>query len=109
MRDDRPFMLLRARPKPDAREPFDHWFRTVHLADVRKIPGIVRVQGAWTSGGTRLGLYYFAGTDAIGPALESAEAASARGAWTHWADRLEELGMEIMAPLVTLPIYETPS
>lgn len=107
-RDDGPFMLLRARPKPEARIPFDDWFATVHLAEVRRIPGITRAYGARTSGGTRLGLYYFADADAIGPALESAEAARARAGWAEWAPNLEELGMEIMAPLVTLPIYQAP-
>ncbi|HET7738306.1 MAG TPA: hypothetical protein VFK32_07015 [Tepidiformaceae bacterium] len=107
--DGTPFMLLRARPKPGAREAFDHWFRTVHLVDVRKIPGVVRATGGWTSGGTRLGFYYFADAEAVGSALESPEAAYARGTWSQWAVNLEELGVEIMAPLVTLPMYEATS
>lgn len=109
MNEPVPFMVLRARVRPHALAEFDAWFHQVHLADVQRIPGIARARTARTAGGTRLGIYEFAGADAMGQALNSPEAAYARGAWTRWAPDLDELGVEIMAPLVPLPIYQSAS
>lgn len=106
---NRPFLLVRARPKPGARERFEPWFRDVHLADAAKIPGIREVQGAATAAGTRLGFYTFESADAVQAALSSPEAAYARGTWEAWAGDLEELGIEIWAPLFPLPIYQATS
>jgi len=102
-------MLLRARSLLDSRERFEAWFRQVHLQDVRKIPGIAAVQGAKTPAGTRLGFYTFEATEVVQQALASPEAAYARGTWEQWAPHLEELQIEIFAPLFPLPIYRSTS
>ncbi|MCC6381014.1 MAG: hypothetical protein IT304_00820 [Dehalococcoidia bacterium] len=99
MRGDTPFMLLRARTKPGAAARFDRWFREVHLRDVEKIPGVVSVRGGRTAGGTQLGLYEFAAAEVVQAALGSPEAAYARGTWEQWAGDLEELLIEMWAPV----------
>ncbi|MCZ2109904.1 MAG: hypothetical protein LC118_10125 [Dehalococcoidia bacterium] len=109
MDPSRPFLLVRARPKPEAWERFEPWFRDTHLADAAKIPGIREVQSGVTPGGTRLGFYTFESADAVQAALSSPEAAYARGTWEGWAGELEELGIEIWAPLFPLPIYQASS
>lgn len=103
--DPSPFMLLRARPRPGAEERFDAWFRAVHLEDVRRIPGISAVHSARTPGGTRLGFYAFADADSVQTALQSPQAAYARGTWEQWAPHLEELAIEIWATLFPMPMY----
>lgn len=102
-------MLLRARPKVEARERFDAWFSTSHLRDVGTIPGIVEVQAGRTAEGTRLGFYSFESSAVVQQALASAEAAYARGTWEQWTPHLEELLIEIYAPLFPLPIYQSMS
>lgn len=109
MKETRPFMLLRARVKPEALDAFDAWFHQAQLRDVRQIPGVVRARAARTAAGTYLGIYEFEASDVLGPALGSPEADGARAAWSRWASHLEELGVEIMAPLLPLPMYESPS
>lgn len=109
MNDSVPFMLLRARVKPESYDAFDTWFHEVHLADVRRIPGIARVHSGRTAARTHLGIYEFDGAQALGPALGSPEASYARGTLSRWAPSLEELGIEIMAPLVPLPLYQSAS
>ena len=105
MNDDLPYMLLRARPDEASRERFAKWFRAVHLRDVEKIPGISRVQSGRTAGGTYLGFYGFASSETVQEALSSPQAAYARGTWEQWAPHLEELAMEIWAPLGPLGLY----
>lgn len=109
MRGSAPFLLVRARPKSDVKARFGEWFVGVHLRDVAKIPGIARVNAAWTPGGTRLGMYAFESADAIQSALQSPQAAYARGAWEQWSEDLDEFSIEIWAPLFPLPIYESPN
>lgn len=100
-----PFLLLRARVRPDARTGFDRWFRETHLRDVARIPGIAGVQSGSTAGGARLGFYSFAGAGVVQSAMGSPEAAYVRGAWAPWAAELEELSIEIFAPLLSIPAY----
>jgi hypothetical protein len=100
------FLLVRARPKPAVRARFDSWFRNVHLRDVANIPGIGEIDAAWTAGGTRLGFYAFESGEAVQSALQSPQAAYARGTWEQWAEDLEEFSIEIFAPLFPLPIYQ---
>jgi hypothetical protein len=102
-------MLLRARPRDGARDRFDAWFSDSHLRDVAAIPGIVEVQAGRTPAGTRLGFYSFDSAAVVQSALASAEAAYARGTWEQWAPHLEELFIEIYAPLLPLPIYQSMS
>jgi hypothetical protein len=102
-----PFMLLRARPRDDVREKFSWWFRNVHLKDVANIPGIAAVQSGSTRGGLMLGFYGFASTEQVQAALASPQAAYARGTWEQWAPQLEELFIEIWAPVVPFPIYRS--
>lgn len=100
-----PFMLVRARARAEARPRFAEWFRSVHLRDVGRIPGITTIQSGTTAGGTKLGFYSFAGADVIQGALSSPEASYARGTWDAWSNDLEELSIEIFAPLLSLPVY----
>lgn len=100
-----PFLLLRARAKDAEAERFARWFREVHLRDVEKIPGIVEVRSAQTSRGTRLGIYTFAAAETVQQALASPEAAYARGTWEQWAPHLEELLIEMWAPLASMPLF----
>ena len=105
MTGDSTFMLLRARVGESDRERFAAWFRSVHLRDVEKIPGIVGVRGGRTPGGVNLGFYNFASNEMVQAALQSPQAAYARGSWEQWAPNLEELSIEIWAPLGPLPLY----
>lgn len=103
----RPFMLLRARPKPASAERFDQWFRGQQLDHLRRVPGIQHVRTGRTVGGVRLGLYLFADPEAVQPGLASPEAAFARGAWGEWTGQLDELRIEIWAGAFPLPIYQS--
>jgi len=107
--DTLPFLLVRARPKPGARERFEPWFRQVHMRDAAAIPGIVRIRGGFTPAGTALGFFSFESNDAVQIGLSSAEAGYARGTWEQWAPDLDELQIEIFATLSPLPIYQSAS
>jgi hypothetical protein len=105
----RPFMLLRVRPRPGAPREFAPWFHDVHLADARRIPGLLAVRSGTTPGGTLLGFYTFESAETVQQALSSPEAAYARGTWEQWGAQLEELRVEIFAPLYPLPIFQSAS
>lgn len=105
MNDDTPLLLVRAHPKAAARVSFRRWFLGAHLRDVRSIPGIAVIESGETAGGTTLGIYSFENVAAVQTALSSPEAAYARGTWEQWAGSLEELLIEIWAPVVTLPLF----
>ena len=106
---NRPFLLLRARTHEEQRVRFTAWFRQVHLRDVGRIPGIAGVRTGTTRGGTRLGFYEFESTATVQAALSSPEAAYARGTWEQWAPQLEELSIELFAPLAALGVYQSRS
>lgn len=105
MREQAPFMLLRARVRPEAATRFERWFREVHLRDVEKIPGIATVRAGRTAGGTRLGFYAFADVESVQAALASPEAAYARGTWEQWGADIEELVVEMWAPVASMPLF----
>lgn len=107
MDNTRPFMLIRARARGDARADFDSWFDGVHLKDVAKIPGVVGVLQGRNPDGTRVGIYTFASTDVLQPALGSPEASYARGTWERWQPDLEELLIELWAVTFPLSIYQS--
>lgn len=109
MKNDTPFLLVRARPRADSEQRFAEWFRNVHLRDARQIPGIAQVEAFHTPGGARLAFLTFANTESVQAALSSPQAAYARGTWEQWAGHLEELLVEIWAPLYPLPIYQSTS
>jgi len=109
MNQTTPMMLLRARPKPEERERFSAWFREVHLRDIQNIPGIVSVEACTTAAGTKLGFYAFESSEVVQAALSSPQAAYARGTWQQWTPHLDELLIEIFAPLFPLPIYQSRS
>jgi len=109
MNESQPFLLLRARPRPEAAERLLAWFRASHLRDVRKIPGIAQTEWGTLAGGTILGIYTFESSEVVGAALASPQAAYARATWERWAADLEELSIEIFAPLIPLPIYQSAS
>ncbi len=100
-----PLMLLRARPSPGIRAEFEPWFRNVHMREVGRIPGIIETRSARTNAGTHLGIYTFASADVVQSAMSSPEAAAARATWARWERDLEELHVEMFAPLFSLPMY----
>jgi hypothetical protein len=102
-----PFLLVRAVPLPEERDAFQQWFSTVHLRDVRRIPGFRSIQSARTREGACLGIYTFKDAETIQATLSSPEAAYARGTWEQWAPSLEELVVEIFAPLLPLSLYRS--
>lgn len=109
MTGDRPFLLVRARPTPDAAPRFGDWFRTAHLHDVRAIPGFTDIKAGRTDGGAWIGIYTFDSAESVQASLASPEAAYARGTWEQWTGDLEELLIEMFAPLGPLPIYQSRS
>ena len=107
MKGIHPFMLVRCRARGEHTAAFAQWFYSVHLRDIERIPGITEVLSTETPGGTLLGFYMFESAGAVQTALQSAEAAYARGAWQPWMPKLHEMRVEIFAPLITLPMYQT--
>ncbi len=98
MTGDQPFILLRARVR-DNREPFSAWFRSQHLREVAKIPGIASVHWGETREGTMLGIYCFEDARSMQGAFGSAEAAYARGMWAGWSSKLDEFSVEMQFAL----------
>ncbi len=109
LNEARPFLLLRAHPKTPERARFEQWFRDSHVPAVRRIPGISGIEVGRTPGGTTLGFYMFESAEVVRAALSSPEAAYARGTWDAWTPHLDELLIEIWAPLMSLPIYQSAS
>lgn len=105
MDSDLPFLLIRAVPRAEVLESFGRWFTSVHLRDVQRIPGFKDVRHARSKHGGVLGVYTFSDPTNVEETLASPEAAYARGTWEQWAPSLEELVIEIFAPLVPLPLY----
>lgn len=103
MRPPAPFFLVRAAPRDAVREEFLRWVRRVHLRDVRRIPGIAGVRWGVTPGGTMLALYLFEDADTVRSALESPQAAYARGTWERWVPHLEEFQVELYAAVEVSP------
>ncbi len=104
MRGEQPFILLRARVRED-REPFSAWFRSEHLQEVSKIPGMASVHWGETREGTMLGVYCFEDARSLQGAFGSSEAASARGMWERWSSQLDEFSVEMhfaLTPTMTL-------
>jgi hypothetical protein len=101
----RPFLLVRAHPRDEARAPFRAWFLGVHLRDAGAIPGIARIESGETAGGTTLGFYSFEDAESVQTALTSPQAAYARGTWEQWAGRLDELLIEVWTPVPPMPVY----
>jgi hypothetical protein len=104
-----PVLLVRARVKPEVRRRFRAWYRDVHLRDVRRIPGITTVQWGETAAGTHLGMYTFESSEVVQAALASPQAAYARGTWDQWAGNLDELLVELFAPLLPMPMFNSPN
>lgn len=103
----RPILLVRARVDPARLEEFARWHRTVHLPHVLAIPGIVRARRlrfADPLPGLHLMAYEFAEESVIQAALASDEATAARNDWEPWAPHLQELSIEILAPLAPSPL-----
>lgn len=101
----RPVMVMRARPLAGQAEVFFRWVREVHVRDTRAVPGVVAVRAALTPCGEVLAVYVLRDGEAVGQALQSAEAAYARGTLEQWADRLAELRFEIYAPVPPLRVF----
>lgn len=103
----RPFLLLRARVREEARAEFNAWFDAEHRRDVHGIPGIARVLGGSTPEGTRLGVYLFENAEVVQAALSSPQAAYTRGTWERWQPDLEEMSIELWTNVLATPVYES--
>ena len=106
--NDRPSLWVRARIEPSQLEAFEAWYLATHLPNVLRIPGIVRAQrvrGTHDPAGTHLMMFEFASDTAVQPALASPEAQHARGDWDRWRPHLQELSVEIYAPLGAIDTY----
>ena len=104
-----PFLLLRARVKPEYRDPFGAWFREAHQREATAIPGIVEMRTGLTAESTFLGFYSFASAEVVPAALQSPEAVATRRGWEQWNPHLDEFHVEMFAPLGVMPIYHGPN
>ncbi|WP_322819090.1 hypothetical protein [Tepidiforma sp.] len=102
---ERPVLVMRASPLPEHLEAFLRWAREVHARDTRAVPGVVAVTVARAPKGEVLVGYVFADAEAVPGALQSAEAAYARGTLEQWAGRVTEIRFEMWAPLAPLPVF----
>ena len=103
----RPFLLVRAVPLPGHEAEFTIWWDDFHLRDARRIPGFSTVEHSKTPGGAFLGIYTFESAQSVQETLSSPEAAYARGTWEQWAGQLEELVVEMFAPLGPMPMFQS--
>lgn len=98
-----PVFVVRALPRLEAVDGFFRWLRSIHLRDVRRIPGIAKVRWGQTAGGAILAVYTFTSPEAVRGALESPQAAYARGTWERWVPDLEEFVVDLYAPVEVSP------
>ncbi|GIW13691.1 MAG: hypothetical protein KatS3mg062_1130 [Tepidiforma sp.] len=98
-------LVMRAWPREEYLESFFRWAREVHARDTRAVPGVVRVEVGRAPGGVVLVGYVFDDAEAVPVALQSAEAAYARGTLTQWAGRVNEVRFEMLAPVVPLQAF----
>lgn len=103
-----PTLIVRARLPPELMGEFEKWHDATHLPNVLAIPGVVgarRVRGASQIPGTHQMAFEFEDGASVQSALASQEARRARQDWTHWMAHLQELSIEIYAPLNPMPSY----
>lgn len=89
-------------------DEFEAWYAATHLPHVLDVPGIVRAQrvrGPNDQEGSHLMVFEFADSAAVQPALSSQEAQRAREDWDRWRQHLQELSIEIYAPLSPIEPY----
>lgn len=103
----RPYMVVRANIDPSVLDEFERWYRSVHLAHVMEIPGVVK---AYRCNCTRRGinwatLYELADDGAVEKAITSREADRARRDWERWLPHVQELTVEVYAALGPLPNF----
>ncbi len=106
--NSRPTLIVRARLAPELMVEFEAWHDATHLPNVLAIPGVVgarRVRGASQIPGTHQMEIEFEDGASVESALASEEAQRARRDWTQWTARLQELSIEIYAPLSPMPRY----
>ena len=104
----RPTLWVRARLAPDLMAEFEAWHHATHLPNVLRLPGIIgarRVRGVRDLAGTFLMAFEFEDAAAVQPALASREASRARRDWERWRPHLQELSIEIYAPLEAVDLY----
>jgi quinol monooxygenase YgiN len=98
-------LVMRARPLPAELEGFVRWAVAAHARDTRVVPGVAAVEVGRAPGGVVLVLYIFEDAEAVQRALQSPEAAYARGTLEQWAGRVTELQFEMLGPLAPLPQF----
>ena len=104
-----PMLVVRAKPKPGVVAEFRAWMLRTHLAEARRIPGIRDVSAGVSAAGTWYALYVFEDAQSFERALNSPEAAYARGTWERWDDQMEERVIEVWAPLMPSPLAIRPN
>ena len=93
-------MVVRSAVAAAVQDRFRHWYTSVHIRDVLSIPGVDSY--AFVTGLPRnrmITVYQFSDELAVQAALNSPQAFYARGTWEQWRQHLQELSVEIYAPL----------
>ncbi len=103
----KPFLVVRAKVEAAIMDEFVRWYVAEHLPHVMEIPGVVRAYRSqchrrginWTT------LYELADDSSVQVVITSVEADRARREWERWMPHVEELTVEIYAPLGPIPGY----
>ena len=101
-----PFLLVRARIDPAAFPRFIRWYYGTLQPHMLAIPGIVAAHAVIRRGEDNvwLRIYEFAGEGEVQAALESDEARQARDDWAKWSEHVEDLSIEVYAPLAAAAV-----
>lgn len=93
----RPLLVMRAWPAPEHFAAFRRWAREVHARDTAAVPGVKRVEVGLAPQGVVLVVYVFEDADSVPVALQSPEAAYARGTLQQWLGKVYEVRFEMLA------------
>jgi len=96
-----PLLLVRARIDRSAFPEFIRWYHAILRPHILAIPGIAQAHAVVSQGENAqwLRLYEFAGEGEIQAALDSAEARRVHDDWEQWSEHVQDLSIEVYAPL----------
>ena len=103
----RPVLVVRANIEPSIMDEFVRWYETEHLPHVMGIPGVIKAYRSrchrrginWTA------LYQLSDDASVQKVISSQEADRARRDWERWLPHVQELSVEIYAPLGPIPTF----
>ncbi|MCL6645325.1 MAG: hypothetical protein K6U88_10185 [Dehalococcoidia bacterium] len=101
----RPLLVMRAWPAPEHFAAFRRWAREVHARDTAAVPGVKRVEVGLAPQGVVLVVYVFEDADSVPVALQSPEAAYARGTLQQWPGKVHEVRFEMLAAVTPQPAF----